>query len=182
MEQISFKITGITALLQNNPASMRRSGTGLSQKSIPTPEEEAESKVFKEADGQLYVPAAGFRFGIIKRACTGRRLQKRSASSVVSGALFLLSDRCPLTNGNGKPVTEYEIDCQRAVVQRQGIIRARPRIPNWSTEVQYEYDDDFLSAEIIEELQTLAGKISGLGDFRPDRGGANGRYSVEKIS
>ena len=183
LKPISFQIVGVYALLMNNPASMQGGNDkGAKAKKIPTPEEEAKTKVYRLDDGQLYFPSEGFRRGIIKRACAGRKIGKFYATSVVPGALFLLNDRSPLVDPEtGVLITEYAIDTRRAVIQKAGIMRSRPRIEHWSTTVNYEIDPDFLDEATVLDLQNIAGKIAGIGDYRPEKTGPFGRYYAELI-
>jgi hypothetical protein len=41
--------------------------------------------------------------------------------------------------------------------------------------------DPIISAEIFEEMLTMAGMFIGIGRFRPEKGGTNGRFRVESI-
>ena len=183
MELIRLRITGISPLLMNNPESMGGGPSkGLGTKKIPTPEEESAAKVYRNGDGQLYFPADGLRNGIIKKACPGRRIGKRYASAIVPGALFLTQEKLLLIHPKThKPITKYEIDIRRCVVQGQGVRRARPKIMKWGGIVTYEFDPDFLPGDTVVELQSIAGKLAGLGDYRPQCGGPFGRYTVELI-
>ena len=182
MEQVTLKIIGIgPGLLMHNPANMKSNSQGVGSKKIPKPEDEAEAAAYRLPGGQLYGPGEGFRSGIIRYACSGRRIARRSARTVVSGALFLTSDVCPLLDANGEPITEYEIDSRRAVVQRQGIVRNRPHIREWQTTVDYEFDTEFVTADIVLELQNIAGKIAGWLDYAPRSKGPFGRYVAEIV-
>jgi len=181
MNHISFQITGESPLLMHSPAGMRPRTDSLGKKSIPTPDEEAASYVDRLPDGGLFIRTMGFRMGVLY-AATGRRIGKRSAPSVVSAALFTTQAQSPLVHPeSGKAITDYVVDIQRAVVQRQGIMRARPRIDEWACQVGFAYDADFLTPEWISELMVLAGKISGMGDYRPQKKGTFGRYRVATI-
>jgi len=180
METLNLQIVGVSPLLMNNPASMSNGSKGVGTKKIPTPEEEAALKVYRHDVGGLFIPSDGFRRGIIKRACSGRRIGKRYASAVVPGALFLLHDRCDLVDPDtGEVIAEYEIDTRRAVIQGNGVLRSRPRVEKWATILNYEIDTDFLNSEVVLELQNMAGKIAGVGDYRPEKTGPFGRYTAE---
>ena len=202
MGTLRLLVTGISPILMNNPASMRSTDdTKMKVKTIPTPEDEAESKVYKLADGQLYFPTEGFRLGILKKAVQGRKIMKRFASAVVAGALFLTHDRMPLFDPSvdldaevpntvspeevaemeARRVMDYEIDIRRVVIQSAGIRRARPRVWPWGGILEYEYDLDFINPEIVLDLQRIAGKLAGVGDYRPQKTGSFGRYSVRIV-
>ena len=178
----TFKITGISPLLMNNPASMRPAPKGAVKKTIPTPEAEAAMKVYAEKNGQakphLYMPSIAFRSSLI-RACIGKRIGKVGAKTLVSAGVFIVEEKCFLVQpGTKKPITEYEILTVRAVVQRQGVLRSRPKINEWETRIVFEIDDDFVTPDQVLELFCLAGKLAGAGDWRPEKQGMYGRYVV----
>ena len=119
----------------NNPASMGRPSTGVGIKKIPSPEEEAASKVYKDDKGNLYLNTNGFRSGLLS-AATGRRIGKFAASSILSGAVFPTHERATLVNAkSGKPVKKYTINTMRAVVQQNGVLRSRPQIDDWACDL-----------------------------------------------
>lgn len=203
MGTLRLLVTGISPILMNNPASMRSTDDAkMKVKSIPPPEEEAETKVYRMADGQLYFPTEGFRLGILKKAVQGRKIGKRFASAVVAGALFLTNDRMPLFDPEvdlevespnhvspetvvgmeERKITDYEVDVRRVVIQSSGIRRARPRVWPWGGILDYEYDLDFITPEVVLNLQRIAGKLAGVGDYRPQKTGSFGRYSVRAIT
>lgn len=205
MEQVSFKITGQSALLMNNPASMlgpkeessngkgkkgkKSKGEGekseLKVKSIPTAEAEAEVKAYRAADGQLYIPAISFRAALIE-APIGRKIGKLSAKRVYSASVFTVEQECLLFDPKTeKPIHEYEIDVRRAVVQRQGIPRARPRIDRWACYVVFDVDDSLLGKKplaILSEGMNLAGRLAGVLDFRVSKTGEFGRFTAELVT
>lgn len=182
-EIVIFKITGISALLQNNPASMAMSQTEkVGIKKIDSPEEEAAKKVYRDEKGNFYILSDAFRASIIGKGggASGRRIGKRSAISVCSGAIFSVEPRCILVDPETqKPLKKYEIDTRRVVVMGQGILRSRPMFPKWGTRLPFEIDTDFLTKEIVLELLNIAGKICGVGDYRPQKKGSFGRFKAE---
>ncbi len=70
----------------------------------------------------------------------------------------------------------------RVVVQRSSVIRARPEVERWACVLELEIDLDFIAnASIVEELLNVSGRISGVGDFRPQHSGPHGRYRAELL-
>ena len=186
-EQATYQITGYSPLLMNNPSSMLRGKTtGLGRKTIPTPEEESASKVYRLEDGssgQLFAPADALRSSLIDGG-KNRKFGKLSARSLLQSCVFLTHDACPLVHPEtGEAITEYVIDIRRCVVQGNGVSRARPKIEQWGTAITLEFDPDFLNPQQILDAFKVAGKMCGIGDYRPScpsgKGGPFGRYTVE---
>lgn len=180
MIEISFRTIGVSPLLMHSAAAMVAPAAGVGQKRIPTPTDEAERGCYRLPSGQLYLPSIAFRASMLG-AAKGRRIGKQAARGVLSGAMFTAALHVPLENEKGKPLTDYEVDVQRVVVQRQGVMRARPRIDAWTGVLQLEYDADFLKEDWLREFLEIAGKTIGVGDYRPERGGPYGRFRVEPI-
>ena len=100
--------------------------------------------------------------------------------------LGLFSLRCRerilLDPDTGQRISEYQIHVARVVVQRSSIMRARPEIERWGCVLELEVDLDFTSPWQVEELLNIAGRISGVGDFRPEKRGPHGRYRAELLT
>lgn len=178
-----FEVHGVSPILMNNPAYMadRKSG-GTNVKTIPSPEEEAKRSLYRRDDGTLFGPALGFRSGILE-ASKGRRIGKKSAKTILSGAVFCLNEQVLLYHPKTKkPITDkhYVIDSRRAVIQKTaGIIRSLAKIMEWACDVELEIDSELVDIKVVEEIFQLAGKIVGYLDFRPQRGGFFGRFDVK---
>ena len=57
------------------------------------------------------------------------------------------------------------------------VVRTRPMFRRWSCTAVAQYDPDVLNMRDIEEIATDAGRLCGLGDWRPK----HGRFQVEMI-
>lgn len=179
-----YKITGVSSMLMNNAMSMHLPDVKVKVKKIPTPEEEAASKVYRRDNGTLYAPALWFR-GSLLAGAIGKRLGKFSAKSRLAAAVFCSpgEEKCALIHAKtGKPIREYKINTMRSVVQRQGIMRSRPEIEEWTCIVVFEVDTDFVTPQHVEEFLNMAGKIAGVGDYRPQKAGPFGRYKAELLN
>lgn len=188
---VALQIIGLSPLLMHNPVKMETGGSGIAGSKIPEAAIEAEQNAYRNPDDSLYIPSEGFRSGVINRACTGMKIAKKAASGIIRATFFLLHDRCSLIcPETGNPITEYEVDSRRAVVlsnrRKAGVVRSRPRIRKWATEVSYEvdldwWDDVTVAASHMLELQNRAGKLAGVGDYRVECNGPFGRYRAEII-
>lgn len=181
-QRLRFVIRGTTPMLQHNPAGsmVRDAGGPVRGKQIPTAEEEAEAGTYRLPDGGLCVPAVAVRNCILSGA-KGLRVGRRAARPFVSGSLLLVDQAFPLVDGNGEPITTYEIDTQRAVVQRQGIMRSRPRVdPPWYVVGSFLYNP-VADIEVIRTCLEEAGRVTGLLDYRIEKGGPYGGFRLEEL-
>lgn len=176
-------IEGVTPLLMHSPRNlMTRDADTPKRRTIPTPEEEAEAGVYRTESGALYIGADQLRQAMI----TAARLFKSgryAASRVIAPALMITSPTQFILMRNGHPLMTYDrIDIRRVVVQKNGVLRARPLIEvPWETEIRYLFDMSIVAnpSLLLQALQQ-AGMLIGVLDFRPEKGGIFGRFSVKK--
>lgn len=191
MERIAFRVTGISPLMQSSTASMAKPKelATASRKVIPTPDEEARSRVYLDENGEIYHPAEAFRSAIIE-AASGFKIGKNAAGKILKSGIFNSHDRCPIFDPDTEEALKvWEIDTRRAVVQRQGIMRSRPIMRRWACEVELEYDEESLTPKTVLDFFEKAGKYVGVGEYRPrppkwsgGQGGPFGRFTVELLA
>jgi hypothetical protein len=174
-----FEVEGISNILMHNPKGMVRTDDGkLGKKRIPTPEDEAAASVYRNGGGELVMPTTAFKSSLL-RGCSGKRIGKVSAAGQVAAGVFEVEQYTPLLNPkNGEPLTDYRVHVARVVVQRNGVMRARGEVGPWKATVAFEVDDDFVTEGQVRELLNIAGRIAGVGDWRPQTKGRFGRYRV----
>lgn len=175
---VTFHLVGLSPLLTHNPIGMANPKDGRGKTIIPTHEEEAEQGTYRNASGQLCIPTAGFRAGIVSAS---KSFKKGRSSLKTFVAHIQPTERLAVINdpATTKPVTKYEIDVQRVVIKGSGaILRARPRFDSWMVSISFEFDHTLVTADVLEQILTDAGSRFGVGDFRPERNGWFGRYGI----
>lgn len=67
--------------------------------------------------------------------------------------------------------------------QNARIIRTRPRFDAWKLELEFEFDDHTVQANVVKEALERAGDVVGIGDWRPSSKtpGKYGRFTVEEF-
>src|SRR3990167_11037178 len=132
-------------------------------------EDNLESYVYRDDDGGLAVPGEYFRQALIHAAKFRQdpRSPRKSAMDLFKAGVVSLTEQCSL----GTKDWDY-LDRRRVVIQRNAITRVRPAmLSGWVV----TFDTMVLLPEYIEEsllLETLtqAGRLIGVGDFRPTYG------------
>lgn len=174
MRKIRVTLQGDSPLLMNNPASMR--GQPKLKKSIPAPDEEAASKRYLMPDGKtLAVPADAVHRCLLDASRHFRLRPKEPLWPYIAGSIAVEPELISLKT------TKYEVDVRRVVVDRHGIMRARPKIWLWVLAFELHYDETVLTPEFMagpfrEEVMLRAGKAKGLLDYRPAKGGDSGGF------
>lgn len=191
MKTYAWQIKGLTPYLQESPKGMFPTDSGPKAGSkTPKPAEEAEGRTYRMASGQLYAPAVAFRSAMLD-AALGFKIKVTSLKKILGGAVFTTDvEECPLSHPEtGAPLFDYVVDLRRAVIPSSGagIVRARPRVDLWTCRLELMIDPQMaqVDAEIVTEMLDRAGRICGIGGYRPasktGKGGRFGRFTVEYL-
>ena len=174
-----FKVTGLFPILTNNPSKMKRASESATKKKIPSAEEEAKAGLYLDDKGNCCLPSVGFRSALLS-GLKNKKVGKASAISVFQAAVFNVDELTVLVNPKtGEPLTEYRIDTRRALVQRQGVLRSRPRFEKWGCTLFLQIDEDITTPQQVEENLNIAGQVIGVGDFRIEKRGMFGKFEVK---
>jgi hypothetical protein len=172
----TVRIEGTAPLLMHSPSGL--GGEKKARGVIPSPEEEAESGLYRDGDGKIVVPARCVEGAIVKAAAakTAAGQGKKTYKNFILAGVQATPEEIPLIyEGN------YIIDKRRAVIMRQGIIRCRPRFDKWALEFDIRVIDAYLLGHgqeaMLRGIFEDAGSLVGLLDFRP----RFGRFEVTKF-
>lgn len=139
-------------------------------------EDDLESYVYRH-NGKLAIPTEYFRMAIINAAKFRQdpRSPRKSAMDLFKAAIAGGEEYCTL----GVETWDY-VDRRRVMIQRNGITRHRPAMnTGWSTDVLLQVLlPEYVPAEMLNEVIQAAGRLIGVGDFRP----TYGRYQVTSFS
>lgn len=185
IQVVVFRITGISPLLMNNPASMggeEPGGKATTRTKTASPEDEAEARVYADEGGGLFFPTIAFVNSLWEGA-SYQKFGKDSARSRISAAVFAMEPSVPLlSQGTGDPIIEYEIDSRYVVIKatKGRVMRHRPLVRDWACDLPLELDLDYIvGPDALLPIFNRAGRVIGVGDYRPAKRGPFGRYEVE---
>lgn len=144
--------------------------------------DDLESYVRRDDKGIICLPAEYLRMSCVAAAKFRQdpRSPRKSAMDLFKAALISLKPLCPITNVAGEfpKVWDYEHRC-RVQVQRNGITRCRPAFrEGWRAEVSLMVNlPEYVMQGDLQEVIASAGRLIGVGDFRP----TYGRFTVVKF-
>lgn len=131
--------------------------------------DDLESYVYRNDKGELSLPGEYLRMSIINAAKFRQdpRSPRKSAMDLFKAAVVSLT---PLASFGVKQ-WDYE-DKRRVVIQRNGITRTRPAMKSgWTITVQLQCNlPEYVEPSILNEVIGQAGRLIGVGDFRPSYG------------
>lgn len=132
-------------------------------------EDDIESYVWRNKDGELCIPGEYFRQSIIHAAKFKQdpRSPRKSAMDLFKAGVVSLTDLATLGVS-----TWDKLDKRRVMVQRAGINRTRPAMnPGWTVDVQFQIlTPEYIDPIMFQDVINTAGRLVGVGDFRPTYG------------
>ena len=128
-----------------------------------------ESYVYRNDAGEICIPGEYLRMSIIMASKFRQdpRSPRKSMMDLMKAAVVALT---PLASTN-KSTWDYE-DARRVTIQRAGITRVRPALKSgWTAAFEIMVNlPEYISPAILHSVTNDAGRLVGLGDFRPTYG------------
>lgn len=134
-----------------------------------------ESYVIRNSEGIICLPSEYLRMSTVNAAKYRQdpRSARKSAMDLYKAALISLQPLVPIVTVAGElpKIWDYEHRC-RVQVQRAGITRTRPAFrEGWRAQVPLLVNlPEYISPRDLNECIAAAGRLIGVGDFRPTYG------------
>jgi hypothetical protein len=140
-------------------------------------------------EGQVCIPAMALKQSIDTVAWKlGVKVPARRGATFKSffASGFFCDHDVPIANG--KVLTKDDADCKMISANADGkrgsgtrVPRRFPEFSQWHGAAEFTILDDIISEDIFEMHIKSAGIIVGIGRFRPENGGTNGRFRAKKF-
>lgn len=138
--------------------------------------DDIESYVYRLPNGNLALPGEYLRGAIIVAAKSRQdpRSPRKSAMDLFRAGVVSMTPLADL----GIKSWEF-VDRRRVVVQRNAVPRSRPGVrAGWRAEVELMVNTaEYITAALLREVIIDAGRLVGVGDFRP----TFGRFSIKSF-
>jgi hypothetical protein len=137
------------------------------------PESEYRDSVYKTQFGPtlLAFPAPGIKNAMATAALVTDGVKKTDVQRLI----FLPQEKVSIW---GKPYLRMDV-VRSADMNRTPDVRTRAFLPRWCAEVDFAFVTPTLSTHAIASLLSNAGVVSGIGDFRQEKG--KGSYGTFRI-
>jgi hypothetical protein len=184
--EIRIQIAGTTPLLMNrfHDEAQLAAGTGGRAASLAgdkgTPREQAEKKLYRDAEGVVGIPQPNIMRCIIDGGSffkAGRNKVTTIKSSLIPACVDIHGVMLPLSSPE-----PWQVDTRAVRIPSTGgrVLCYRPVFHEWALEFSLELDESILTARLLREIVDAAGKRIGLGDFRPACKGPFGKFVVSR--
>ncbi len=171
MEKAIVKIKGISPLLMNRFVMEKDDAEAKRRDQKFDPKEDAEKALYKNAQG-CYAPSTWIEASLRETAKEFKGKGRGSLKATILASVFVDPAEIPL----GKN-TYDEIDQRPAVIQRNRIVKSRPRFNSWELEFTISFNEDRIKKDTLKQILIEAGQAKGIGDYRPKFG----RFEVVKF-
>ena len=174
---VTFSLEGTSALLFHRwsveaVAEKAAAAKGSAAKKV----DNHESYVWRLDNGELGLPGEYVRQSMIHAAKFRQdpRSPRKSAMDLYKAALVTRTELASL----GSEKWDY-MDQRRVMVQRNGVTRERPAFnPGWTAEFDFQVQlPEYVKPPDFLDVLVNAGRLVGVGDFRP----TYGRFQVTKF-
>ena len=146
-----------------------------------------ERSHFDKKSGEVYIPPMAFKQSLDTAAkYAGIQVPGKGKATFTkhftSGVLVM----DPLYLG----ITKEDLDHYAGPMSSTGekgksggkvVIRIYPMVNEWAGDVTFEILDDVITPDVFRQVLEIAGRNIGIGRFRPQNGGFNGRFTVEGV-
>lgn len=140
-------------------------------------------------DGQVCIPAMALKQTIDSSAYKlGMKVPGRRGATFRNFFTSGVICEADVPIANGKAITKKEAEMVSINAHADGkrgsgkrVRRRFPSFPNWHGVAQFTILDDVITREIFEQHMKAAGIVVGIGRFRPENGGTNGRFRATKF-
>jgi hypothetical protein len=136
-------------------------------------------------DGIVVIPAMALKFALPTAARKlGRQIPGRGKSTYTKffEADVICEADVPIgIRKDEVPSITIQAHAQGSRTDGKRVPRTFPIIHEWTGVAHFLITDDTITREIFEETLTAAGLGVGIGRFRPENGGLNGRFKVDRF-
>ena len=165
MEKVTVRIKGVAPLLMNRFVIKKdEQETAKRRDEQFDPKEDAEKALYRNSKG-CFAPSTWIEACLRDTAKEFKGKGRGSLKATVLASVFVEPDEIPL---NKK--TYDEIDQRPAVIQRQRIVKSRPKFNSWELEFAVNFDEKRIRKETLKQILEEAGQTKGIGDYRPKFG------------
>jgi hypothetical protein len=149
--------------------------------------DDVESYVWRDDNQVICLPGEYLRGSMVDPRNGAAKYQqdprssRKSALDLFRAGVVSLTDLAAITKADGDKADAWDyLDRRRVTVQRAGVTRERPALnTGWTCEVKLMVLlPQYIDARLLHRTLTDAGRLVGVGDFRP----TFGRFSVTKFA
>lgn len=177
MKKFKVTIQGTTPLLMNRPSAMIGEKSKDVKRETATPREQAELRLY-EIEGKLYQPATHLQGALVEAGKHKKMMGKGSARANYSKVCGYAVQIEPFEIDHKKQNWDvFSILAVNPTTKGRNLLH-RPILKEWELDFEVIFDENAIEPVVMKELFDIAGRIVGIGDWRPAKKGRFGKFQV----
>jgi len=166
METVQVKIEGIAPLLMNRFAVVKPEEQTAGRKDeIYSVEKDAEKALYKDDGLGCFAPSTWVEASLREAAKGFKGKGRGNLKTTILASVFIDPEKIPLNKQ-----TWDEIDVRPVVIQRNRVVKGRPKFNSWELSFTVSYDEKRIKKDTVKQILEEAGATKGIGDYRPKFG------------
>jgi hypothetical protein len=171
-------LEGISPLLMNRPSQLDIGDKSkTSKREVNTPEQISESKLYKDSEDNVYLPATWFQGAIVEAGKQKKMLGKGSAKATYSKVAGSSVEINPFEIIIKDKWKVFSILAVNPTTKGKNVLH-RPQFDKWKANFECTFDDEQIEVSVMKEIFDIAGRSVGVGDWRPAKKGRFGKFQV----
>jgi len=135
--------------------------------------------------GKAVIPARAFFAGLVDAAKQlGLQIPgkgKRTYAKSFAAGVMIESPLPLAVDPETCPGTWVHVNADGVSGSGKRVMRCFPTVEEWGGEITLQVLDDAITRDVLERHLDFAGKFVGVGQYRPQNRGTNGRYQIVKV-
>ena len=176
MKTYKTTITGTSPLLMNRPSALIGDISKEKTQADVSPEEQAKLKLYVNKKGKLYQPETHLKGCLVESGKNQKVVGKGKAtySKIVGYAVEVNPFEIVHKKQKWKAFSVLAVNPST----RGRNLLHRPMLDDWELDFEVVFDEEQISAVVLKEIFERAGRIVGIGDWRPAKKGRFGKFQV----
>jgi len=175
MKTYTVTIQGTTPLLMNRPSAMIGDISKDKKPFSDNSKNEAQLKLY-QIDEKLYQPSTHIQGALVEAGKQKKVVGKGKATYSKAVGYAVQIEPFEIEH----KIQEWEVFSVLAVnpnTKGRNLLH-RPILKEWELDFKVTFDETEIHESIMKELFDIAGRIAGLGDWRPQKKGPYGKFQV----
>jgi hypothetical protein len=170
---VQVRISGVSALLMH--AYPMAPPEHLDK--LP-PEEQVKAHLYTHNGGAIHIPSEAIRRALVAGAGYSKGKGRATLAKNAAAAILVEPEDCTLTP------QKYTIDSRPVVIPatRGRIVRHRARWDAWQVSFRILHLPELVTTSQLRRILDDTGQLVGILDYRPERKGPYGRFTVDLFS
>jgi len=178
MKTYNITIEGTSPLLMNRPSQLDIGDKSkTSKRETQSPVEIAEAKLYKDAEGKIYLPATWFQGCIVEAGKQKKMMGKGSAKATYSKVCGSSVEINPFEIVIKEKWSVFSILAVNPTTRGKNVLH-RPKFDKWNANFEVTFEEEAIEVPVMKEIFDIAGRVVGVGDWRPAKKGRFGKFQV----